>query len=77
MLTAHVHEILEMISMSGKAYSSAELQQAIEAQFGNEMRFNSCSIDNMNAEQAVEFLISRGKFIPQQTGTSCCGSCGG
>jgi len=77
MQTAHVHEILEMISASGQAYSAAELQTAIETQFGTEMRFNSCSIDNMNAEKAVEFLISRGKFIPQQAESSCCGGCCG
>lgn len=77
MQNAHVHEILEMLNSTAEAYSAKELQEAIERQFGLETRFQSCSIDNMNAAQAVDFLISRGKFIPKQTATSCCGACGG
>ena len=76
MSLAHVHDILTMIDATGVAYTKQQLQAAIVSKFGNETRFGSCSIDGMDAEQAVEFLVSRGKFVPQQEG-SCCGSCSG
>ncbi|MCP4790171.1 MAG: YecH family protein [Gammaproteobacteria bacterium] len=73
---AHVHDILTMIETTGVAYTKPQLQAAIVSHFGDETRFGSCSIDGMDSEQAVEFLITRGKFVPQQAG-SCCGSCTG
>ncbi|MDP6968202.1 MAG: YecH family protein [Gammaproteobacteria bacterium] len=73
---SHVHDILTMIDATGVAYTKPQLQAAIVSKFGNETRFASCSIEGMDAEQAVEFLIARGKFVPQQAG-SCCGSCSG
>ncbi len=77
MLKAHVHEILEMIHATNKAYSVAELQEAVINHFSEDTFFNSCSIDNMSAAQAIEFLVQRGKFVPQQSGSHCCGGCGG
>ena len=77
MLKAHVHDILEMINSSGQTYSTVQLQEAVIGQLGKDTVFHSCSIENMNAIEAVEFLIERGKFIPEQSGTSCCGACGG
>lgn len=77
MSKAHVHEILEMIRTSGKNYSVVELQQAVIGQFGHHMRFNSCSIDGMNSIEAVDFLVQKGKFVPEQPQSTCCGACGG
>lgn len=77
MLKAHVHEVLEMINANGKAYSTVELQEAVVSHFGKDVLFHSCSIDNMNSVQAVDFLVERGKFTPLQAETSCCGACGG
>ncbi len=71
----HVHDILQMINESSEAYTEAQLQQAIVSKFGEDMSFSSCSIDGMNASQAVEFLVSRGKYVPKQQGSSCCGAC--
>lgn len=77
MSNTHVHEVLEMINTNGTAYSIVELQEAVISRFGKDTLFHSCSIDNMNSVQAVDFLVERGKFIPQQAETSCCGACGG
>jgi probable metal-binding protein len=77
MSKAHVHEILEMINTNNKSYSIIELQEAVVNHFSKDMLFNSCSIENMNAVQAVDFLVERGKFIPHQSEASCCGACGG
>lgn len=77
MLKAHVHEILEMINSNNKTYSIVELQNAVMSHFSEDVLFYSCSIEDMNVVQAVDFLVQRGKFIPSQSQTSCCGSCGG
>lgn len=72
----HVHDVLTMINETRLPYTKFGLQEAIIEHFGTTARFASCSHDNMAAEQAVEFLIMRGKFVPEQSG-SCCGACGG
>ena len=72
----HVHDVLTMINETRVAYTKSGLQEAIVEHFGEAARFASCSQDGMASEQAVEFLISRGKFVPEQAG-SCCGACGG
>jgi probable metal-binding protein len=74
---AHIHDVLEMINTTKEAYSEQELQAAIVTQFGDEMRFSSCSIEGMDSAKAVEFLVTRGKFVPKKSGTACCGACGG
>ncbi|WP_370977911.1 YecH family metal-binding protein [Agaribacterium sp. ZY112] len=75
-MSQHVHDILDIIKQSGKNYSVAELKQAITSEFGSEATFASCSTEGMNIEQAIEFIISKGKFVPEKSGV-CCGGCGG
>ena len=72
----HVHDILDLINQSSQAYAIADLKQAIVETFGLDARFSSCSVDGMRIDDAVDFLVTRGKFVPKQAG-SCCGSCGG
>ncbi|WP_204378477.1 DUF2492 family protein [Agaribacterium haliotis] len=64
----HVHDILALLKQDQHGYSAAGLILAIEKQFGVDARFNSCSVSDMDCEQAVRFLIERGKFIPGQSG---------
>lgn len=60
----HGHEVLNMMMTSGKAYTRASLIQDIRQRFGEEARFHTCSAEGMTAEQLVDFLESRGKFVP-------------
>ena len=57
-----------MMLSSGKAYTRETLAQDILARFGAEARFHTCSAAGMTAQQLVEFLEARGKFVPQAGG---------
>lgn len=62
---AHGHDVLHM--MEGNSYATREeLVKAIIGRFGTEERFHTCSMSDMDAEQLVDFLESKGKFMPAQ-----------
>ena len=55
--------------MEGNSYASAEaLIAAIDAKFGDETRFYTCSASDMDAAALVAFLESKGKFKPAEGG---------
>lgn len=59
----HGHEVLDM--MQGNSYQTTEeLRKAIIAKFGTETRFYTCSAQDMTADELIDFLVSRGKFMP-------------
>ncbi|ASG64527.1 hypothetical protein CEW81_09595 [Kluyvera genomosp. 3] len=64
----HGHEVLNMMIASGEQYSVESLEAAIHARFGEQVRFHTCSAENMTAGELVAFLQKKGKFIPQESG---------
>ena len=58
----HAHEVLHM--MEGNEYTEASLKEAIIRKFGKDQRFYTCSAENMDADQLIEFLKHKGKFKP-------------
>ncbi len=64
----HGHEVLNMMLTSGKTYTRESLTQDILQKFGAEARFHTCSTQDLTAAQLVDFLESRGKFVPQASG---------
>ena len=63
---AHGHDVLHM--MEGNSYSTKEsLVKAIVDKFGTEERFHTCSEEGMTAEELVDFLEEKGKFIPSNS----------
>ncbi|ELO0856393.1 TPA: YecH family metal-binding protein [Citrobacter amalonaticus] len=68
--SVHGHEVLNMMIESGENYSTASLEAAIKARFGEAARFHTCSASGMTAEELVAFLAAKGKFIAQDDGFS-------
>lgn len=62
----HAHEVLNM--MGTKTYTEDRLKKEIVDTFGADTRFYTCSADNLDAGQLVEFLKQKGKFKPQEEG---------
>lgn len=62
----HAHEVLDM--MGTKTYTEDRLRKEIVDTFGPDTRFYTCSADNLDAAQLVEFLKEKGKFKPQEEG---------
>lgn len=68
MSSIHGHEVLNMMIDSDESFSTASLIAAIEQRFGADARFHTCSQQDLTAAQLVDFLASRGKFIPSDNG---------
>ncbi len=64
----HGHEVMEMMMASGVAYTRSSLRAAIIDRFGEDARFYTCSAENMTAEELIEFLEERGKFVDHDGG---------
>ena len=61
-MSIHGHKVLNM--MVGNSYTEAQLLAAVQAQFGEEARFHTCTAQDMSAEQLLAFLKDKGKFMP-------------
>lgn len=70
MTSIHGHEVLNMMIESQEQYTEQSLVQAIDARFGIDARFHTCSAENMTAAELVAFLAARGKFVPADEGFS-------
>ncbi|SQI39095.1 putative metal-binding protein [Leminorella richardii] len=64
----HGHQVLEMMLASSEAYSTESLIAAVHARFGLDARFHTCSKQNLTAAELVDFLASKGKFVPTEAG---------
>ena len=63
MESIHGHDVIDMIQQAERAFSRAELVNAIATKFGAAARFHTCSAEGMTADGLVEFLSTRGKFF--------------
>jgi probable metal-binding protein len=68
MTQIHGHDVLQMMLDSGKSYTRSSLLADIRAQFGADPQFFTCSAENLSAEGLIDFLQSKGKFVPCQDG---------
>ncbi len=64
----HGHEVMRMMLESGSSYSESSLEQAIIDRFGPDARFCTCSASGMTAEEVVQFLAARNKFVSMDDG---------
>ncbi len=64
----HGHEVMEMMLRTGKKYTQQELKEDILLTFGEDVRFFTCSAENMTAEEIIHFLANKGKFILSDQG---------
>ena len=64
----HGHDVMKMMLDSGQSYTKDTLSAAIIDCFGEKTRFYTCSSENLTANELVEFLAKREKFIETDTG---------
>lgn len=64
----HGHDVMKMMLDSGQSYTKDTLLTDIINRFGEETRFYTCSAENLTADELVEFLAKREKFIETDTG---------
>ncbi len=64
----HGHEVMQMMLRSGNAYTKDSLRTAIHKNFGINAKFYTCSAENMTADELIDFLNARGKFLVENNG---------
>lgn len=68
MSSIHGHQVLEMMIASNESYTVESLINVIDSRFGLDARFHTCSKQNLTAAELVDFLASKGKFLPADSG---------
>jgi probable metal-binding protein len=58
----HGHEIIDLVSRNPDGLSLAQLTEAVAKQFGASPRFFTCSAQDMNLAELLEFLAARDKI---------------
>lgn len=66
--SVHGHEVLNLMLEMGGGFSKESLKDAIVARFGADTRYYTCSAQNMTAEELINFLSAREKFVETGTG---------
>jgi probable metal-binding protein len=64
----HGHAVMEMMVASGKLYTKESLKEDIIKEFGNDATYHTCSAQGMTADELIDLLKSKGKFIEQSNG---------
>lgn len=64
----HGHEVLQFMIDSGVAYTRDSLKREIVARYGEDALFHTCSADALSADQLIDFLNGRGKFLVEEEG---------
>ena len=66
----HGHQVMEMMAKSEKTYTKQALKMEIETEFGENARFHVCTDSDLTADDLIEFLASKGKFVESAEGIS-------
>jgi probable metal-binding protein len=64
----HGHDVIAMMRAEPRPFTRLTLTRAIIERFGEDARFHTCSADGMTAEELVDFLAARQKFMPSGDG---------
>ncbi len=64
----HGHQVMEMMAESEKTYTKQTLKAEIANSFGENARFHTCMGSDLSADQLIEFLASKGKFVESPEG---------
>jgi len=58
----HIHEVLDIIYNSRKIYTIEELEKEVLESFGEDISLTSCSENEFEISEMVDFMVERGKI---------------
>ena len=64
----HGHEVMHFMLEHGGQFTRESLAQAIATRFGADARFHTCSAQDMTADELIDFLAAKGKFVASAEG---------
>jgi len=59
----HGHDVLALVAAVQPPFTRESLRIAVEARFGKEARFCTCSAGGMTFDTLLAFLLERGKIV--------------
>lgn len=59
----HAHAVLNMLLAAETPYSVNSLKQAIVAEYGEDVLFHTCSLQDLTFEALLAFFLERGKVV--------------
>ena len=57
-----------MMLETDRSFTRQTLREAIYERFGETARFFTCSAQDMTADELIDFLTARGKFVERDNG---------
>ncbi|MGF1685211.1 YecH family protein [Photobacterium japonica] len=63
MTQVHAHNVLNMLLAAETPYTRESLTQAVEAEYGEAVRFHTCSQEGLTLEALLTFLLDRRKVV--------------
>lgn len=64
----HGHVVLNMLLDTNVPLSYLALEEKIEAEFGSEVYFHTCSQQNLSLSELLQFLLSKRKIVEIESG---------
>ncbi|MGF1699810.1 YecH family protein [Photobacterium makurazakiensis] len=65
MTQIHAHTVLNMLLADDATYTLASLKQAVVNEYGEEVRFHTCSQQDLTFDALLSFLLDRRKVVQQ------------
>ncbi|PSW19342.1 hypothetical protein C9I98_13315 [Photobacterium sanctipauli] len=59
----HAHNVLNMLLAEEATFTMASLKQAVEAEYGEDVRFHTCSQQDLTFDALMAFLLDRRKVV--------------
>lgn len=64
----HGHELINLIAKQEKELSIEEIKTLAKAEFGEKVVYHTCSMEGMNTEDLINFLIAAQKLVKKEDG---------
>jgi len=61
----HAHNVLNMLLAAETPYSVESLKQAVYAEYGEDVLFHTCSLQDLTFDALLKFLLDRRKVIQE------------
>lgn len=66
--SVHGHDVMDAMVASNRLFTRESAAAFIIEKFGLGTRFHTCSASEMTAQDLVDFLATRGKFVGSEEG---------
>ena len=64
----HGRKVLNMVLESGQPYNRDALKEAMAAQFGQEVQYHTCSVQDLTTDGLIDLFLRKGKLVETDAG---------